>query len=350
MLSRALKSRLPLCALAVVGLVAGLTPSERFWARAASRARIVGYYVHDDPSAWKTLTFYGDRLASIITTNYNVSDASGRLQGTHDARAMEAARSRGAAVHFRLSNVAGEQFDRSVAHAILTDRRTKARALSDILATLDAQGYDGVNIDLERVPPTDRAALTAFTAELQAALRPRGKVLSIAVPGRTGDDLTDPFGGAFDLAALGALADWIVIMAYDEHWDTGPPGPVASLPWVEAVVRHTLSQVSPTKTLLGIALYGYDWPARGPGEGISMQEAVRRAQRAGASILWDERARVPYFRTADRIVYFENARSIAHKLAVGERAGLAGIATWRLGHELPDVWETIGGGQAAANP
>jgi spore germination protein YaaH len=198
-----------------------------------------------------------------------------------------------------------------------------------------------VNIDLERVPPADRRALTSFATDLGAALWERRKTLTIAVPGKTGDDLTDPSSGAFDLAALAAITDLLIIMAYDEHWDTGKPGPVASLPWVEAVVRYTLTQVRPEKVLLGVPFYGYEWPGRGPGVGISMREAVRRSQQAGVPILWDERAKVPYFRVGDRIVYFEDARSLAFKLSVGERARLAGIAAWRLGHELPDVWEAI---------
>lgn len=333
----------------IIGLAAGLAsgtepPSD------AVRPFVAGYFVHDDNLAWQTLETYGDRLTWIITTNYFISDTTGALRGGHDARAMGLARSRGAEVHFRVSNLVNWEFDRDVAHAILTNRVTKARALADIMAAIDAYDYDGVNIDLEKIPPADRAALTAFMRDLRVALTMRGKTLSIAVPGKTSDDLTDPSSGAFDLRALGTLANRLVIMAYDEHWDTGPPGPVASLPWVEAVIKYTLTQVAPEKVLLGVALYGYDWPDGGPGEGISMREAVRRSARAGVPILWDERAKVPYFRAGNRVVYFENDRSLAHKLEVRERTGLLGIATWRLGHELPEVWDIIGGGPAASTP
>jgi spore germination protein len=328
-----------------VGLASGTEPPS-----ALVRPVVAGYFVHDDNLAWQTLEAFGNRLAWVITTNYLISDATGALRGDHDARAMGLARRRGAEVHFRVSNLVNWEFDRNVAHAILTGQSTKPRALADILAAVDAHGYDGVNIDLEKIPPADRAALTAFMRDLRVPLRTRGKTLSIAVPGKTSDDLTDPSSGAFDLRALGSLADRLVIMAYDEHWDTGPPGPVASLPWVEAVVRYALTQVAPEKVLLGVALYGYDWPLSGPGEGISMREAVRRSVHAGVPILWDERAQVPYFRTRNRIVYFENDRSLARKLDVRARAGLLGIATWRLGHELPEVWDLIGGGPAASTP
>lgn len=328
----------------VAGRPGGAQPAH------AARVFVAGYYVHDDPLAATTLQAFGDHLAWTITTNLVISDTTGTLRGEHDARVMTLARQRGISVHFRVSNLTDWEFNREVAHAVLTHPEARARAIADIAATADEYGYDGVNIDLERVPPEDREALTGFTRDLTATLRAKGKMVSIAVPGKTTDDLTDPSSGAFDLEALGAIVDRIVLMAYDEHWDSGPPGPVASLPWVEAVVRYAVSQVSPDKLLLGVAFYGYDWPARGTGEGVSMREAMRRGTEAGAELQWDPIALVPFFRVGPRTIYFENARSLAHKLEVQANAGLAGIAPWRLGHELPEVWAEIGRTPAAQRP
>lgn len=297
------------------------------------------YYVDYDPNSWRTLETYGRQLATVITTNFVIADRSGRIEGKHDQRVMDLARRGGAKVHFRISNDGGGSFNRDIAHAVLTDPAARARAITDTLRVMDGHRYDGVNIDLEKVPPSDRAALIAFTRELAEAVKSRGKAISIAVPGTTGIYLNDPSSGGFDMAALGGLVDWIIIMAYDEHWDTGSPGPVASLPWVDAVARFTRTQVPAQKLLLGIAFYGYDWPAPGAGEAISMREAVRRAEAARATIQWDDQAQVPYYRLGGRIVYFENAQSIAHKIRVAQKHELAGIAIWRLGHELPDVWD-----------
>ncbi|MGH2399515.1 MAG: glycosyl hydrolase family 18 protein, partial [bacterium] len=244
------------------------------------------YYVDYDPNSWQTLAAYGRRLTTVITTNFVVADQSGRIDGRHDSRVMDLARRGGAKVHFRISNDGGGSFNRAIAHAVLTDPAARSRAISGTLRALDSYGYDGVNIDLEKVPPGDRAALTSFTRELAQAVKSRGKAISIAVPGTTAIYLDDPSSGGFDLAALGGLVDWIIIMAYDEHWDTGSPGPVASLPWVEGVVRFNKTQVPVQKLLLGVAFYGYDWPRPGAGEAISMREAARRAEAARATIQW----------------------------------------------------------------
>src|SRR5437867_12004658 len=130
-------------------------------------------------------------------------------------------------------------------------------------------------------------------------------------------------------------------MAYDQHWSTSAPGPVAALPWVEVVAQYAAQDVGPDKVLLGVAFYGYDWPRRGHAVGVSMREAEHRAARSGARIQWDQDAHVPYFKTATRTVYFENARSIEHKLELATRHSLGGIAAWRLGQELPQVWDVV---------
>ncbi len=302
---------------------------------------VVAYYAERNLYAWKTLLTESRRLSWIITTNYSFVDLRGNLRGSHDPTVVTMTHRLGSKVQFRVANLAGGGFDRDIAHAILTQPAPHARALASVLRVLDVHNYDGVNLDFENVSPKDRNALTLFATKLSTAVRSRGKTLSIAVPGTTSDQPDNNWSGAFDLVALGRVSDAIIVMAYDEHWSTSSPGPVAALPWVEAVVQHTARQVGREKLLLGVAFYGYDWPKRGYAEGVSMREAVSRATIARTPILWDTRGHVPYYKTAHRTVYFEDAYSIEAKLTLATRQRLAGIAAWRLGHELPEVWDLL---------
>lgn len=302
---------------------------------------IVAYFIDHDLDSWVTLLSQGHRLSWIITTNFSLMDESGVLQGIPEPRVLEIAHGLGGSVHFRVTNFVGGDFSRAVAHIVLTHPPARQRALASILRILDTDNFDGVNLDLENVPPGDRAALTRFTAELSTSVRSRGKTLSIAVPPKTRDQLDSDWSGAFDLAALSRVTDTVIVMAYDQHWSTSAPGPVAALPWVEDVVRFAVREVGPHKLLLGMPFYGYDWRKGGLGKGVSMRDAVSQAAREGVRIRWDERGQVPYYKTAARTVYFENARSIERKLTLATRQGLAGIAAWRLGHELPEVWDVI---------
>ena len=303
---------------------------------------VVAYYVDADQDSLTTLLTHGHRISWIITTNFTLLDLTGRLYGVHDPGVVEAAHRLGSEVHFRVANFVGGDWSRAVAHAVLTRPTARAQAVNRILLVLDAYQYDGVSLDLENVSPKDRAALSSFVAEVSKGVHARGKTFTIAVPGKTQDWPDSNWAGAFDLAALGRVSDAVIVMAYDQHWSTSAPGPVAALPWVEQVARFAADEVGPQKVLLGLAFYGYDWPRRGRGVGVSMREAENRAARFGARILWDRDAHVPYFRTRTRTVYFENARSIEHKLDLATRHGLGGVAAWRLGQELPQVWDAVG--------
>lgn len=323
-----------ICVIATAALPAQPNP-----ARALA---VYGYYVGSDPKSWATVHAQGQRLAGIITTNFAFLDSSGRIGGTHDAGIVELARSRGSRVHARVANFLNDGWSREVAHAVLTNPDARARALAETLRILDRYGYDGIHLDFENVSPRDRHALTAYVQDLAVKVHQRERTVSIAVPAKMSDRPDNDWNGAFDYAALARAADWIVVMAYDEHWSSSRPGPVASLPWVEAVLRFAARSIPMRKLVLGIAFYGYDWPGTGPGEGISMREAVARAWRAGVEVRWDERAQVPYFTTPRNTVYFENSKSVELKVALAARYGAAGVAAWRLGHELPDVWDAVG--------
>jgi spore germination protein YaaH len=296
---------------------------------------------------------HGHQIDWVITTNFVLVDASGRLDGVHDPALLEAAHSLGSRVHFRVANFVRRNWSRAVAHAVVTQPASRAWAVTQILQVLDAYGYDGVNLDLEDVPPEDRASLSAFVGEVGDAVHARGKILSMAVPGTTHDVPESNWAGAFDLATLGRLCDAMIVMAYDQHWSTSAPGPVAALPWVEDVIRYAAGEVGRHKVLLGLAFYGYDWPRRGRGVGVSMREALNRAAHRKAPIQWDHNAHAPYFKTKTRTVYFENTRSIEHKLDLATRYGLGGIAAWRLGQEVSEVWDAVGAyatPQPAATP
>lgn len=309
---------------------------------AASRPPLIGVaYLTDDADARSALLTNGHRLSAIITTNYNVVDTAGTLRGRHDARVVEQAHRAGMDVYFRVANYSRGRFRRDVAHAVLVSPASRARAIAGILRVLDAYHYDGVSLDFEDIPSGHRTSLVTFATELGVQVHRRGKMLSIAVPGKAEDELDHAWSGAFDLAALGRICDFVIVMAYDEHTAGSGAGPVASLPWVQAVTRFAASRVERQKILLGVAFYGYSWPRRGYGIPISMRRATRGAAAAGVQILWDEGNDAPYYRTRYRTVYFENAQSIELKVALAAQERLAGVAMWRLGLEDPDVWEML---------
>ncbi|HLQ64994.1 MAG TPA: glycosyl hydrolase family 18 protein, partial [bacterium] len=301
----------------------------------------VGYMV-DDADSRAGLQRQGRYLNMVITTSFTLTDTAGTLGGRQNAEVVDLAHHMGMQVHFRVANSSRGRWGREVAYAVLTYPRARARAIANILQVLDGSDYDGVNLDLENIAPGRRTALTAFVTEVSAHVHQRGKTVSIAVPGKTVDELGQDWSGAFDLTALGRVCDFVILMAYDQHSGASGAGPVAALPWVEAVTQFATSRVEREKLLLGLAFYGYSWPRRGGGIPISMSRAVSRAADAKVPVLWDDRNLVPYYRSGTRTVYFEDARSLQLKLALATREHLAGVAMWRLGLEDPSLWEMMG--------
>lgn len=325
-----------------VGLLAGiilLVSSPAAWSNASRSLIGVGYYVDFDPNSWTAVRTEGQRLNWVITTNYTLAGTTGRLVGSHDGGIVSLARSRGGRVHFQVANLVGETYSTDLAHAVLTSPAAAIRAIASILQVMRDYAYDGVVLDLQNLVPSDRKALSEFVTDLAAQLHDRGRPLSVVVPARAAP-APRADADAYDLTALGRAADWIILRAYHDQRAAGPVGPLAPLPWVEAAIKYTVAHVPVSKVLLGVSLLGYDWPQQGTGESISMREALGRARRGGAELLWDDVAQAPYFTLFGRTVYFENARSVERKLSLAARYRLAGAAFWRLGCETPDLWTT----------
>lgn len=145
---------------------------------------VLGYYVTYDAASWASLEAQA-HLIDLVAVRWVTIDACGRLTSSDDQTLKQFARSRGIKVLPSLGTFSGW-----LNHRLLTDDETSARALAEIVDYVVGEGHDGLDLDLEGVRPEDRAAYTAFVARLGAALRERGKLLTLAVPAKTADATT----------------------------------------------------------------------------------------------------------------------------------------------------------------
>jgi spore germination protein YaaH len=165
-----------------------------------------------------------------------------------DIRRMRAA---GLLIVPSIANITGGQWSYPPVARMLHAPGLMARQVAAITALAVRQDYAGIDIDYENLHAADRAAFTAFVTRLGAALHARGKVLSVAVFAKTTDAGTAPFNVAQDYAAIGRAADQVRLMAYDYHWPTSPPGPVAPVSWVRGVLRYARTQIPAGRIVLG---------------------------------------------------------------------------------------------------
>ncbi|MDK2889054.1 MAG: spore germination protein [Thermoanaerobacter sp.] len=321
---------------------------------------IMGYYTGKEtplPSSLSSLSNHGSQLTFIAPFRYRLNaSGTGSLDTLGDIPEKEfrelftVARQNKVKVLALVHNLLygnGIQ-GRDVAHRILSDPQKRWSLVMNIFYLLKENGFDGVEIDIEDIYPSDRQLFNQFLIELAAQLKPAGYYISVALPAKTSDAPSMSWGDSFDYATIGRYADQVVVMAYDEHGAYSGPGPIASLPWVEKVVQYTVSKIPAPKVMLGIPAYGFDWNYDGGfPRYLSHELALETARWYGAPVRWNTWAQAPYFTYIDENgsrheVWFENASSWAGKLDLITRYNLKGAAIWRLGMEDPDSWRVIG--------
>jgi spore germination protein YaaH len=156
---------------------------------------------------------------------------------------------------------------------------------------------------------------------------------------------TAPFNVAQDYAAIGRAADQVRLMAYDYHWPTSPPGPIAPVGWVRSVLRYAKTQIPAGKIVLGIPLYGYDWSG-GHATGLSWLQALRLSRRYHVTPRYDAASQAPWFSYTDaagrrHTVWFEDAASSRAKFEAAHEAGIAGVYLWMYGYEDTATWPAV---------
>jgi spore germination protein YaaH len=241
--------------------------------------------------------------------------------------------------------MAGNGFNRELTHQILAQSDARATAVRQLADLADRYQLDGINIDFENLLPEDRQLFTRFTQELAVQLHTLGKVLSVCVPPNLEADWSTPF----DYAALGAAADYLIVMGYDEHWSGDPEaGSVSSLPWLEGHVKKLASRVPPQKIIAALPLYSRLWSLQ-PDGAVSRDLTLREQNRIVGDLLqrkeWNSAAGqyvVAYTDSGTPVrIWAEDARSLSLKYRTIRAYGISGFAYWYLGSESPDIWTAL---------
>jgi spore germination protein YaaH len=298
------------------------------------------YYYSGDTSSYNSMVANTQTIDQIATDTF-VTDSYGTLSGLIPSQQISYANSNGIKPLAMITN----NFDGNIAKTLLESPTNRQTLINNTLNALKVNGYKGVNVDLEGIYYYDRSYFTAFMQELYNTLHPQGFDVTIAVPAKTSDSPNASWSGAFDYAALSTYSDKIVLMTYDEHYFGGTPGPIASIGWVENVIKYAITVIPKDKILLGTAAYGYDW-WQGGAKSYTMSGIYNLASTYGATIQWDDTSKSPYFNYLDstglsHTVWFENAQSLNYKLDLVNSYNLSGIGMWRLGQETADYWTSI---------
>lgn len=237
------------------------------------------------------------------------------------------------------------QFQSSLTHDVLSNAKVRAHLISQLMALSQKNHLDGLNIDFENIDATDRQDFTNFMRELHQAARANRLVLSVDVAPDiqfTKDD------AAYFHAALSEYADYVVLMAYEEHWGgDSTPGPVADVPWTTQSVRDLLNTGVPSDQLiLGLPFYSRFWHVQANGnvrsEAIADTNVSSILTKHQAVSHWDGKLGVSYAKYAKSDGYeeawIETPQTMQEKVQLVRDDGLAGVSVWSLGLSNEETW------------
>ncbi|MGH9524960.1 MAG: glycosyl hydrolase family 18 protein, partial [Terriglobales bacterium] len=176
----------------------------------------------------------------------------------------------------------------------LNNPAARARFRADMATFLASDNYKGLILDFEGFPAVAQPGFKALVAELTADLHAHGMKLHIAVPVNDDD---------FDYKYLATKSDGLVLMNYDEHYQGGDIGPIASQGWFTKNLVDALKLIPKDKVICAIGSYGYDWsivaqkkgkPKIDSARSISNQEAWLSAHESDANIEFDPDSMNPH--------------------------------------------------------
>jgi cellulose synthase/poly-beta-1,6-N-acetylglucosamine synthase-like glycosyltransferase/peptidoglycan/xylan/chitin deacetylase (PgdA/CDA1 family)/spore germination protein YaaH len=295
-----------------------------------------GFYVNWDPSSMVSLRLHLSHLTHLVPEWLVLQNAKGDIDDQTDSTAVTIAKQANLPIYAMLTNFRGDWQPGDV-RKILRDSNKRRDLIENIRANLAEHSFAGVNIDFESLTKGDSEPLLRFMSELTDTLHEVGYVVSEDVP--VDDD-------AYDLKSLAAIVDFLVPMIYDEHYQTGDPGPVASEDFFENELDKLAKVLPASKLVAGFGNYGYDWLIGGKGgTEVAFSDVMTAAAETKKAIQWDEQTENPVLRYSvgdqQHEIWFLDAVTALNQVTAVHDRGFRGLGLWRLGAEDPGLWNVL---------
>jgi spore germination protein YaaH len=248
----------------------------------------------------------------------------------------DSSRNRGGAQRLTLvTSWHGERFHPETVRRLGEDPGALALVAARVGALVAAGDYRGVVLDFEEQSPADLPLTVRVASAIADSAKAHGATLAaIALPaGDTAAYPTRSFIPAVDLA---------VIMLYDEHWATSPPGPIATPEWVRRTLGKRLADVGASRIVAALPLYGYLWRSNQPAQPLSFADARRAAFEANVELRRDPASlSLHAIQPGSWELWMSDAQLLRALRAEVGSLGVSQIALWRLGLEDPGVWSVF---------
>lgn len=280
----------------------------------------------------------------VSPTLYELKNSKGDINSKDASSYVSKAKSLGYKVWPIITNgIDNVNYSSADTSKLMNSESSRESLIKNILKILKEDNLDGINLDFESMLEADRSLYTQFVRELAPLVRKEGKVLSVDMY----------FVKYIDRAGVGAAADYIMLMGYDQRgaWSS-ESGSISEISWVDENVKSLMedSKIPSDKIILGIPLYTRLWTEKSgstkPTTTIyTMKQASEYVKNNKLTPVYDEKSGQNYIEhTKGSITYkmwLEDATSVKKRVEVVNNNKLGGIAAWRKDFETPDIWKVI---------
>lgn len=300
-------------------------------------------------------------LTTIAPTWFSIADTDGNITSLADSSYVNYAHQSNLDVWAVLRDFHGGINSYDETYQVLSYTSRRENLINQVIGAALQSGVDGINLDFELISTECGEHYIQFVRELSVKCRQNGLVFSID------NYVPQPYNEHYDLEEQGIVADYVVIMAYDEHTDGSyEAGSVSSYSYVEQGLADAAKLVPKTKLVAGIPLYtrlwfetpktetelaeqegteAADYANNVSSTALGMDEAQSFLDSVGVQAEWDDTTRQYYAEwEADGGTYkiwLEDMTSLEEKLKLIRSDDFAGVAEWKLGWENSGVWDLI---------
>ncbi len=282
-------------------------------------------------------------ITTISPTWFSISGADGTVSSLASESYVEYAHSLGLEVWGLVDN-----FNPEVdTFEVLSHTSSREKLVNEILAHAIKYNLDGINIDFESLSVDTGIHFVQFLRELSVKCRNNKLILSVD------NYVPASYNRFYDYEEQGKIVDYVVIMAYDEHYaGSAEAGSVSSIDYVENAIKDTMEMVPKEKIVMGVPFFTRLWKETTTdgvvnlsSEALGMENARVTLEANAAEPVWDTETEQYYAEyqknDATYKIWLEEESSIDAKVSRIHKAELAGVAAWRLGYERKAIWDVI---------
>ena len=306
----------------------------------------LGFHQVTRPEGNNTLESYVSNARGmnvIVPTWFNVVSGDGTYTSLASRDYVDKAHDMGLKVWAMVENVSTEESVKNLnTKTLMSSTSTRKKLIEKLMNEADTYGFDGFNLDFESLKAEAGPHYVQFIREMSVACRNKGLVLSVD------NYVPSSYTAFYNRREQGIVADYVIVMGYDEHYAGGEAGSVSSIPYVREGIENTLKEVPKEKVINAVPFYTRVWTVnegKTSSKAYGISDARQWVEENQVELSWDKLLGQYYGETVSgsgqQYIWMEEEDSMKLKIDLIKEFDLAGVACWKLGFEPADIWDIV---------